>query len=1028
MPDHTASITYDVIRNRLLAITQEMRLALQSVSGSPTVVEASDFFTGIFTPDGEFASMGFQVTLEAPVVGSLIRGIGQRKHLTVNDGDMFVGNDPYVGALHQNDLQMTGPIFADGVLLGWAGVMAHETDMGGMDFASWSPKAREVYQEGMRIPAVKLVDRGETREDVIEMILAASRLPDALGLDIRAFIATINVARERLAALARRYGASTIKTTMKSMIAGAEQRVRARLRELPDAVVHVADYLEHDGHADRLYRVELTLTKRDDALVFDFGNSSAQAPGFINATRAGLHGGVAGAMLSTLGYDIPWNAGILRPATILAPDGLICTATFPAPVGSATVETIWVVNNVAAKAINALLATSEAFVSRVQTVGSGTMATFNLGGVNALGENFGLHLMDPIAGGSGAFSSKDGIHAGGAINTPSPSIADVERNEQVSPLFYFHRRVAQDTAGAGRHRGGAAASVSFTLHGIERANALIMTHGLEVPNATGAYGGWPAATIRQSMVRGAVHDSVFDAARGTTEAFGPKPGLIEFTRHDAFVVSWQGGGGWGDPLERDPYAVAADIRDGSISPAAARDLCGVAWDGELDAAATQRMRDDVRRARLAGTHPDPQRIFHGERLRPLGDALFLGHDARGWHVCSDAGYILSTNDTRWRSGAIAQRLERWPAALNITLHPELTMTAYYCPASGRQLAVDVHERDREPLDDVILDLSSLVPPTARREEPALTLSRTAFVAGATAALLARARPAQAQAAKLPPLVIGCTPANDFLPAFVAADQGLFAKHGLDVTIQLIPIAPTLIGALRAGSIQVGSVTPPALILANDGGLDLVTILGGTRARRTNPTISLIARTDSGIKTAADLRGKRVGVPGLSSVLDIVFREWLVENKVDPKTVTIIEAPFPTMNDQLKGGTLDAVAAVEPFRALMLKDGVGYKVADYFSAVKDGLSIVLYAATRQWAEANKPTIAALRASIVDAIAFIDQNPDKARAVEVAHLRVAGPTFASYDVALDTTDLAYYATLTTDLGLLRQPADVAKYIEH
>ena len=217
-------------------------------------------------------------------------------------------------------------------------------------------------------------------------------------------------------------------------------------------------------------------------------------------------------------------------------------------------------------------------------------------------------------------------------------------------------------------------------------------------------------------------------------------------------------------------------------------------------------------------------------------------------------------------------------------------------------------------------------------------------------------------------------------------------------------------------------------MANDGGLDLVTILGGTRARRTNPTISLIARTDSGIKTAADLRGKRVGVPGLSSVLDIVFREWLVQNKVDPKTVTIIEAPFPTMNAQLKGGTLDAVAAVEPFRSLMLKDGVGYKVADYFSAVKDGLSIVLYAATRQWAEANKPTIAALRASIVDAIAFIDQNPDKAREVEVAHLRVAGPTFASYDVGLDTTDLAYYATLTTDLGLLRQPADVAKYIEH
>jgi NitT/TauT family transport system substrate-binding protein len=356
------------------------------------------------------------------------------------------------------------------------------------------------------------------------------------------------------------------------------------------------------------------------------------------------------------------------------------------------------------------------------------------------------------------------------------------------------------------------------------------------------------------------------------------------------------------------------------------------------------------------------------------------------------------------------------------------MTAYFCPASGRQIAVDMHERHREPIDDVIIDLSSLAPPTTRREEPALTFTRTAFIAGTSAALLARARPARAQTTKLVPLVLGCTPANDFLPTFVAADEGIFAKHGLDVTIQLIPIAPTLIGALRAGSIQVGSVTPPALILANEGGLDLVAILGGTRARRTNPTISLIARTDSGIKSAADLRGKRVGVPGFSSVLDIVFREWLIENKVEPKSVNIVEAPFPTMSDQLKGGALDAVAAVEPFRSLMLKNGVGYKVVDYFSAVKDGLSIVLYATTRQWADANKPTIAALRASIVDAIAAINQNPDRARDIEVAHLRVAGPTFASYDVGIDPSDLAYYATLTTNLGLLRQPANVATYIEH
>jgi N-methylhydantoinase B len=152
-------ILFEVIRNRLVAITEEMRIALQSVSGSPTVTEASDFFTGLFLPDGSVASMGFQVAYQAPVCGAFIRHItGKSKHV-LHDGDMFIGNDPYIAALHQNDVQMVCPIFVGDEIVAWAGVEAHETDVGGMDFASWSPKAREVFQEGMRIPCVKLVDR-----------------------------------------------------------------------------------------------------------------------------------------------------------------------------------------------------------------------------------------------------------------------------------------------------------------------------------------------------------------------------------------------------------------------------------------------------------------------------------------------------------------------------------------------------------------------------------------------------------------------------------------------------------------------------------------------------------------------------------------------------------------------------------------------------------------------------------------------------------------------------------------------------
>jgi N-methylhydantoinase B/oxoprolinase/acetone carboxylase alpha subunit len=204
--------------------------------------------------------------MEAPPVGALIRHIRGKENLPLRPGDMFIGNDPFIGALHQNDVQMAAPIYHDGEVIAWAGVMAHETDMGGMDFASWSPKAREVYQEGIRIPAVKLVDQGEIREDVLEFILAASRLPHALGLDIRAFIATLNVAADRLTTLVARYGIAVIRRAMERMIDVSEARTRERLAELPDAVVHVANFLEHDGHENRLYKIDLVMSKRGDTL------------------------------------------------------------------------------------------------------------------------------------------------------------------------------------------------------------------------------------------------------------------------------------------------------------------------------------------------------------------------------------------------------------------------------------------------------------------------------------------------------------------------------------------------------------------------------------------------------------------------------------------------------------------------------------------------------------------------------------------------------------------------------------------
>lgn len=696
-------VVFEVIRSRLLAITEEMRIALQSVSGSPTVTEASDFFTGLFLPDGSFASMGFQVSFQAPVVGHLIRAVHARPTLEARDGDMFCGNDPFVGALHQNDIQLAGPIYAGDKIFAWAGVEAHVTDIGGMDFASWSPNARDARQEGLRIPCVKLVEGGRMREDILEMILTATRLPAQLGLDFRAFVATINVARERITELIGRYGAPTLSAVMQRMIEVSQHRVEERLRELPDGEFHAVDFLEHDGEANRLYKVDLRMIKRGAHLSFDFSGSSRQAPGFINATRPGLEGGLTGALLPLLAYDIPWNQGVLRTAEIIAPDGLICTAQFPAPVGAATVETIWVVSNVCSQALNRLLSCSPKYRSRAQAVSDGTMATFNLGGRNQYGEPFGLHLMDPLAGGYAAFASKDGYEAGGPINSPAPSIADVERNEQSAPLFYLYRRLACDTGGPGQYRGGASAEVALTLAGITEADALIMTHGAEVPNACGLFGGYPGATVTQKWSIGAIREGVFSGTPDWLD-FGPKPGLRKMRPGDVFAASWQGGGGWGDPLDRDPSAVQRDCLNELVSPQAAADIYGVVLtQTEFDAEATRARRELLRAERIRGRNRIADCPPDAETIGEIGPALRVVRVDGEIQVVSCAGAVLARGSTRWRAGAIRAPFK---ACAMLRLHEGLEMSSFFCPVSGDLLSVDVHEKGAIPPDDIVLELEN----------------------------------------------------------------------------------------------------------------------------------------------------------------------------------------------------------------------------------------------------------------------------------------------------------------------------------
>jgi NitT/TauT family transport system substrate-binding protein len=276
------------------------------------------------------------------------------------------------------------------------------------------------------------------------------------------------------------------------------------------------------------------------------------------------------------------------------------------------------------------------------------------------------------------------------------------------------------------------------------------------------------------------------------------------------------------------------------------------------------------------------------------------------------------------------------------------------------------------------------------------------------------------------VTVGYTASGDFLPVFVAKEKHLFDKRGLDVTLTRIALASTVPAALVSNSVQIGTGTGPGLLQATEGGLDLVAVAGAARQKHDNATVSVVGRKNANIASPADFKGKKVGVPGLNSVIDVVFRQWLKQKGVAVEGVSLVEAPFPQMNDMLKGGTIDAVAVLEPFRSKIIADGNGVKVADYFSEVKDGMVFGFWIATRSWAETNAAALRAFREASAEGLAFIAANPEEAKTIEAKYLGVKTPGFSSFDIEIKPADLSDYVTIGKELGLLRKDVDAARLI--
>ena len=598
-------MTFSIIRHRLFRIIDEAVITLKHVSGSAITNEGHDLMVSLYRADGTLLMGGVGFLHHLTSAAEACKAIIRRFPGQIGEGDIYLLNDPYTAALHTSDIYLIAPIHHEGSLVAWSACFVHVTDIGAMNPGGFSPQAVDIFSEGFSSPGLKLVDRGEMRQDVLDTILNMVRSPEMVTLDLRSMIACCNVARDRMGALIGKYGANVVDEACAALVEQSEQLFRARLRELPDGQWQSRQYLDVQGETAR---VLLTMTKSGDRLVFDFTGSDSQSRHSINCTKWAALGGLFAPLFPLLCYDITWNEGVIRPVEMIAPEGSIVNCTRPAPVSVATVGAIQSVNNAACTTIGKMLSASEQYREQATAVWHANhFAIFKFGANQRSGYSIGI-LTETFAGSGGARSFADGVDIGGEIPNPISRMANVETVEGAFPIRYLFRRRALDSGGPGQFRGGTGGEMAIVPHkapagGIDY---VISGKGARHPMSEGLAGGYPGAPnsyvwvhAADDAVSGPVSADRLDAIAGQQERVSW--GVYPLRGRDALYVRWNGGGGYGDPIARDPQLVAADVQSGLVSQSAARNIYGVALGvtGEADAAGTAALRAGVRDARLA---------------------------------------------------------------------------------------------------------------------------------------------------------------------------------------------------------------------------------------------------------------------------------------------------------------------------------------------------------------------------------------------------------------------------------------------
>jgi N-methylhydantoinase B len=674
-PDDFDPIDLEVLRSRLETIGEQACRAVEQTAVSPAVTESKDYSVTLLDADGNLIHGSGAVIFHYGAATHAVRSTIARYGDTIRPGDVFLANDPHNGGgLHPQDVMVQQPIFVGEQRVAWSVVSAHLMDMGGMVVGSFAPDATECFQESFRIPPVRLFRQGREVSEVWDLLATNVRMAELVEMDLRGLVAGAHLAMMRTAEVVTQTGVETFLRSLEVIRNLTETEFRKRIALLADGTYRSTSWTEY---GEKFYKIPCNLTVAGDSLTFDFTGASPQCPHFFNSKPYIIAAELVVMIANFLAPDLPFDEGIFGPIQLLCPEGTIVNCQPPAPISAAHMHVALNAAGVGMQALMLALGASPQAPQR-QYLGGASWES-------AIGPQLWSW---PLAdGGQDAFLVLDGQWAGGSAgaardgndhgrNTFGPAVEasypDIEVLESWFPLLFLDRSTRAGTGGAGAFRAGAGNSFSFRPHGTEAIHGTAFGMRRWLP-LQGIAGGRP----------GACNEFLIHRADGSVEALDVSCSGALVGADDWYEIRVASGGGYGDPLDRDPAAVEADLVAGRFTPDEVGATFGVVA-GEPEA--TMALREALRRDRLQQSVPPAKNLsaiaapINGDPLPMFPGVVQYGDKA----IAAASGAVLARSPDHWTTGCACLIEHLWPKGQG----PDVIYRSWLDPLTGRALHVE----------------------------------------------------------------------------------------------------------------------------------------------------------------------------------------------------------------------------------------------------------------------------------------------------------------------------------------------------